>query len=276
VGELSADTAVDGTDGVYSARLSSDWEIWGPNGGYVASVAMRAGAAESRFSRPASITCHFLSGAKFGPVDLKVVRLRQAKRAESLRVTMTQDERPVIEALVWMIDGLDGLEHDHARMPELPTPDELRPIEELTPEPRSSRYSFFGNVDERPTQWIDDWDHRKPGEPRATSWFRFRPVATFDDPIVDACRLLVLMDTMEWPAAVRAHAAPLEWIAPSLDLSVRFHRLEPSSEWLLADTTAAVAADGLIGGAASVWSGNGRLLASGGEQMLCRPLSGVL
>ena len=81
---------------------------------------------------------------------------------------------------------------------------------------------------------------------------------------------------MEWPAAVRAHAAPPEWIAPSLDLSVRFHRLEPSSEWLLADTTAAVAADGLIGGTASVWSGNGKLLASGGEQMLCRPLPGVL
>ena len=121
MGELSADTAVDGTDGVYSARLSSDWEIWGPNGGYVASVAMRAGAGR-----------------------------------ELLLSTRE-------------IDGLDGLEHDHARMPELPSPHELRPIEELTPEPRSSRYSFFGNVDERPTEWIDDWEHRKPGEPGAMS-----------------------------------------------------------------------------------------------------------
>jgi acyl-CoA thioesterase II len=274
VGDLSADTAVDGADGAYSGRLSDEWEIWGPNGGYVASVAMRAGAAESRFDRPASVTCHFLSSANFGPVDLAVAHLRQAKRAESLRVTMTQEQRPVLEALVWMIDMVDGLEHDHARMPDVRAPEELRPIEELAPEPRASRYSFFKNVDERPTEWIEDWEHRSPGDPRAMSWFRFRPIATFDDPIVDACRLLVLMDTMEWPAAVRAHERPLEWIAPSLDLSVRFHRLEPSAEWLLADTTAAVATDGLIGGAASVWSSTGKLLASGGEQMLCRPPPG--
>jgi hypothetical protein len=108
VGDLTADTAVDGADGAYSARLSNEWEIWGPNGGYVASVAMRAGAAASRLARPASVTCHFLSGAKFGPVDLAVAHLRQAKRAESLRVTMTQEQRPVLEALVWMIDGVDA------------------------------------------------------------------------------------------------------------------------------------------------------------------------
>jgi acyl-CoA thioesterase len=79
------------------------------------------------------------------------------------------------------------------------------------------------------------------------------------------------MDTMEWPAAVRAHTGQLQWIAPSLDLSVRFHRFAPGSEWLLSDTSAPVATDGLIGGTATVWSDTGKLLASGGEQMLCRP-----
>jgi len=275
VGELSADTAVERSGGRYRGRLSTDWEIWGPNGGYVASVALRAGATESRFHRPASIACHFLAGPRFGPVDLDVVRLRQAKRAESLRVTMSQDEKPVLEALVWMIDSIEGLEHDHALMPQVAAAADLQPIEALTPDPRSSRYSFFGNVEERPTEWIEDWDNREPGEPRVRSWFQFRPEATFSDPIVDACRSLILMDTMEWPAAVRAHAGQLPWVAPSLDLSVRFHRFEPDSDWLLSDTTAAVATDGLIGGAASVWSMSGRLLASGGEQMLCRPVPGT-
>jgi acyl-CoA thioesterase len=272
VGELSADTAVRGTGGRYHGRLSPDWEIWGPNGGYVACLALRAGAAESQFLRPASIVCHFLSAAKFGPAELEVVPLRRARRAESLRVTMTQEEKPVLEALVWMIDGVEGLEHDHARIPDVRTPIDLQPIEALTSDPRSTRYSFFGNVEERPTEWIENWENREPGEPRVRSWFRFRPVATFSDPIVDACRLLILMDTMEWPAAVRAHTGQLAWVAPSLDLSVRFHRFEPQSEWLLTDTTASVAADGLIGGAASVWSSTGSLLASGGEQMLCRPV----
>jgi len=272
VGDLSLDTAVHGSEGRYHGDLSDEWEIWGPNGGYLASVALRAVAAESRFVRPASLSCHFLSGAAFGPVDLDVVHLRRAKRAESLRVTMTQTERKVLEALVWMIDTAQGLHHDYAPMPDAPTPSGLPSTEELTDEPRSKRYSFFTNVEERPTSWIDDWEHREPGEPRMASWFRFRPVATFDDLVVDACRSLILMDTLEWPAAVRAYSGQLPWVAPSLDLSVRFHRFEPDCEWLLSDTTAAIATDGLIGGAASVWSATNRLLASGGEQMLCRPV----
>jgi acyl-CoA thioesterase II len=272
VGDLSIDTAVERHGDRYQGTLSDDWEIWGPNGGYVASLALRAAAAESSFVRPASISCHFLRGAKFGPVDLDVVRLRQARQAESFRVGMMQDDRLLLEALVWMVSDVEGLEHDHARMPDVPGPAELQAIEELSDDPRSNRYSFFTNLDERPTSWIDDWDHRQAAEPRVMTWFRFRPVATFEDPAVDACRSLILMDSMEWPAAVRAHTGRLPWVAPSLDLSVRFHGVRPDSEWLFSDTTATVAADGLIGGAASVWSAAGDLLASGGEQMLCRPV----
>lgn len=271
MGDLSVDTAVDRHGDGYRGTLSEDWEIWGPNGGYVASVALRAAAGESSFRRPASVSCHFLSASQFAPVELQVQPLRQAKRAESLRVTMTQDARPVLEALVWMVDDVKGLEHDHAPMPDVPAPGFLRTIEELSDDPRSNRYSFFTNVDERPTAWIEDWETREAGEPRVTSWFRFRPAATFEDPAVDACRSLILMDTMEWPAAVRAHTGHLPWIAPSLDLSVRFHRFAPNSEWLLSDTSAPVATDGLIGGTATVWSDTGKILASGGEQMLCRP-----
>ena len=39
-------------------------EIWGPMGGYVASVALRAAGAHSRFDRPASIVGHFLGVAE--------------------------------------------------------------------------------------------------------------------------------------------------------------------------------------------------------------------
>jgi acyl-CoA thioesterase len=34
-----------------------------------------------------------------------------------------------------------------------------------------------------------------------------------------------------------------------------------------------VARDGLVASAGSVWSAGGQLLASGGQQMLCRPMS---
>src|SRR4029077_20273976 len=54
MGDLAVDTAVEGHDGRYTARLSRDWEIWGPNGGYVAALALRAAGAPSRLAAPAS------------------------------------------------------------------------------------------------------------------------------------------------------------------------------------------------------------------------------
>jgi len=91
MGDLAADTAVEGSDGRYQAALSRDWEIWGPNGGYIAAVALRAAGAYSRFDRPITLVGHFLGVADFdAPVDLDVTTLREAKRAQSVRVSMTQ------------------------------------------------------------------------------------------------------------------------------------------------------------------------------------------
>src|SRR5205823_4892878 len=83
MGNLAADTAVSGADGRYQATLSPDWEIWGPNGGYVASIALRAAGAHSAFDRPATFSCHYLAVARFDAVDLDVRTLRRTKRAES-------------------------------------------------------------------------------------------------------------------------------------------------------------------------------------------------
>ena len=58
--------------------------------------------------------------------------------------------------------------------------------------------------------------------------------------------------------------------APTLDLQVTLHRLAPDEPWLLLEGTSPVAADGLIGFTSRVWSRDGRLLASGGGQTLCR------
>ena len=67
-GDLATDTAVRAVDadaGRYQADISSAWEIWGPMGGYVAGVALRAAGAASPFTRPASFSCHYLGVAAF-------------------------------------------------------------------------------------------------------------------------------------------------------------------------------------------------------------------
>jgi len=76
--------------------------------------------------------------------------------------------------------------------------------------------------------------------------------------------------TLSWPAACQPHPnAPFQ--GPNLDVTAWFHRFEPESEWLLSDHEGPVAAGGLMGTTSRVWSRSGRLLASGGAQLLCIP-----
>ena len=71
MGDIEEQTAVEPVgEGRYTADVHRDWEIWGPCGGYVAAIALRAAGAESPLARPASFFCHYLSVAAFEPVDL--------------------------------------------------------------------------------------------------------------------------------------------------------------------------------------------------------------
>ena len=271
MGDLAQDTALEGGHGRYRVRLSREWEIWGPNGGYLAAIALRAAGAETALRRPASFACHYLSVAAFDVAELHVVTLRATKRAAALRVSMTQKEHAILEALVWVIGEVDGLVHDVAPMPDVPLPSALRSFEQVVPpQERTATYAFWQNLEARPINWVH-WNERSPGAPAWQEWYRFRPRATFDDPFLDAARALILIDTLLWPAACRAYGRDLGYMAPNLDVSVQFHRAAPESEWLLCDAAAPVATDGLIGGSARVWSDTGHLLASGGGQLLCRP-----
>jgi acyl-CoA thioesterase II len=272
MGNLAEDTAVSGGDGQFTADLSRDWEIWGPNGGYVASVALRAAAAHTDLVRPASFHCHFLSIARFEKVHLEVRTLRKSKRVESMAVSMRQDGTAILEAIAWFVADAEGLVHDHAVMPVVSSPADRPFISELLPPDEPMRFRFWMNFEHKPLDWWDDPADRPPGEPVFRGWYRYAPVATFTDPAVDACRSLLLLDTMGWPAATRAHPFDAPWIAPNIDLAVQFHRAAPSSDWLLVDAVAPVAEDGLIAFQSKVWTDSGALLASGSGQLLCRPV----
>lgn len=82
----------------------------------------------------------------------------------------------------------------------------------------------------------------------------------------------MLVDLPSWPAGHRPHAWRQEpFTAPTLDLSVAFHRGAEAEPWLLCEGTAPVSARGLLGWTARVWSPGGTLHASGGGQCLYRP-----
>ncbi len=73
---------------------------------------------------------------------------------------------------------------------------------------------------------------------------------------------------MPWPVFHHTLREPPAYTAPSLDLTVWFHQPAFESEWLLLDAHADAAAAGVIHGGARVWSADGRLVATGGSQLL--------
>jgi len=278
VGDLGVDTAVRGGDGVYEATLSREWEIWGPMGGYVVATALRAAGAHTRFDRPASVVAHYLGVAAFGPVTLTTTTLRAAKKAESVRVSVTQGDRAVVEALVWAVaDDLPALTHDVTPMPG----DAGAPLDHPTVEERlaaagrdgDDTYPFWRNFESRPLAWVDDWEAREPGAPEWQTWLRFLPDPDTGDPWIDAARLTILLDVGSWPAVVRRHVDPGGLYAPSIDLACHFHRFRPRSAYLFAQGTSPSGADGLVTSHQSVWADDGTFLASGISQLLCRPVS---
>jgi acyl-CoA thioesterase II len=283
MGNFDTDTRVTGSAGRYEAKLSEDWRVWGPAGGYVAAIALRAAGMEAQIKRPASFSGHFLRVGEFREVELEVTPLHAGRRAESIHVVMRQDERPLFQGILRTAAASEGLEHNEAEMPAMPEPAGLKTWPEILPPNVAEReppYPFWKNVEERisdPERALDGLEREQQGLPRLAgspewrAWYRFVPQATFDDPFVDAGRLLLLMDVLAWPAASRPHPDS-KYQAPSLDVVCWFHEPATDSEFLLVDYKSPAARDGLMNASGRVWSEDGRLLAAGGAQLLCVPI----
>jgi acyl-CoA thioesterase II len=272
VGDIERQTAVeDRGDGRFVAMVHADWEIWGPCGGYVAALALRAAGAASHLVRPASFFCHYLSVASFAPVDLVVTPLRSGRTVLAQRVAMSQDGRPVLDAMVWSVGAVEGLEHEDVHPPDVPDPDALPTWGDLRPDEDRPTMPFWENFDQRPVEASRQWPPTEALPPTWRTWVRPRPTAAFEDPWVDAARSLIVLDVGSWPAGSRPHMylAP-PYIAPSLDLYASFQYPGVSSEWLLLDAHAPVAHGGLLSWTGRVWSRQRRLLVSGGGQAVFR------
>jgi acyl-CoA thioesterase-2 len=272
VGDLEIDTAVEPRgDGLYRATLSQDWEIWGPMGGYVAACALRAAGASTEHSRPATFSCHFLSVAQFGPVEIRVETRKTGRTATSHRVEVTQGDRAILDASVWSVGDVEGLEHDETIAPEVARPEALPGIDDLLPDDAQPSFPFWNNFDAKPIHFEVDWPPDGPREARWQEWLRFLPTPTFDDVWADAARAVILVDLPSWPSAHRPHAwKQPPFIAPTLDLHVAFQRPTFGHEWLLCDGAALLSTAGLFAWTSQVWSVEGGLHASGGGQCLYR------
>jgi acyl-CoA thioesterase II len=254
-----------GSPGQYRAALSPEWAVWGPNGGYLAAIALQAALCESRLSRPASFHCHFLAVGQFADVEIQVTALGGGKRAHALRVDVSQAGRLLLAASAWLVDdGLQGFEHDVGQRPAVPRPEELRGYHELA-EDYAQWFPIWRSIEGRPVRFREP-----PGDPVWHTWLRFTGTP-IESRAHDALRMLFWLDFPGWNAAISAHRWPHRFIAPNLDLTVQFHRFTPDVDWLLCEGFVPVASDGLIGCVGRLWTPDGRLVATGTSKHSCRP-----
>jgi acyl-CoA thioesterase-2 len=272
MGDLATDTQVELVGaGRFRATLSADWEIWGPMGGYVAACALRAVGEVSPHPYPAAFSCHYLGVGRFEAIDIRVETRRAGRSATSFRVEVSQEGRPLLDAMVWATGETEGLEHDETVAPDVANPAALPSIDELVPADAAPPFPFWRNLDSKPLSFEVNWPPDGPRPASWQQWLRFVPTPTFPDPWTDAARSLILVDLPSWPSAHRPHAwTRPPFTAPSLDLHVAFHQPAHSEEWLLCDGSAPLSTRGLFGWTARIWSTGGRLHASGGGQCLYR------
>lgn len=269
--DFAVDTTLEGANGRFGGALSRDWEVWGPFGGYVAALALRAIGNSTELRRPASIAVHFLSPASFDQeIEIAVSTLRQGKRSAALQAQMTQGDQRILQATAWVIsDGMSGLEHDHAAMPRVPGFAELSSFSELASNFDEWYPLWHGSIEGRPVLWSSD---PQPAPPIWHTWMRLTRGMAADDPFLAAARSLLWLDLMMWNATVPPHMPwPVSHLAPSLDLTAIFHDAAPDEEWLLCDAEAPIGKDNLVGGVGRVWTASGRLIATGTSTLFCRP-----
>jgi hypothetical protein len=131
------------------AAIDADWFIWGPFGGYLAALALRAMASYSNLPRPAAFSCQFLKAAAAGPVSFVVERRKSGRRAQLLRACAMQAGEPFLDAQCWFVAGdLTGLTYDSATMPPVETPFQLPPWDGFDDD--ESKSPIWKYIDRRP------------------------------------------------------------------------------------------------------------------------------
>ncbi len=197
--------------------------------------------------------------------------LKAGKSIACIRVDLLQGERHVLSAQVWTTNRTEGPIAREAKRPRVARPADLVSLESH-PMGTGQRHPFWQNFERRPAK------QRVPGVPdprgaRLEGWYRYLDFEETPDPYLDFSRAVVLIDTLLWPTFFFNQPPPVDYIAPSLDLSVWFHEAPGARDWLLLDSRADTAGGGVIFGDGRIWTDDGRLIATGASQMLVAALA---
>lgn len=263
--EFDRDTAVVRTgDDAFTATLSEDWWVFaGANGGYLASVLMRAltervGDPE-RMAR--SLTVHYLRPPAAGPVDVSTRVVRAGRSLSTLAATMRQGGEEMALATAVFARSRPSLSFHQAEPPAVSPPEQTAPSawpEDFLP-PIARRFEY------RPVTSEAIYAGEEKAEVGA--WLRLREPRPLD-PVL----LATVADALA-PAVFPKSPHPVS--ATTIDLTVHFRApadAVPDAGWCLATFRSTVAVDGFVEEDGAVWSPSGTLLAQSRQLALVLPI----
>lgn len=238
--------------GRYAGAIAPGWDIRGnANGGYLLALAARAMLLECARTDPVTISAHFLSPGREGPVETDVRVLKQGRRFTTASATLSAAGKPLLAALGSFGDlagGKAAAERMHSPPPELPPPAQC-----FRHEPARGAPRMFGQIDLRVHPDDAGFALGTPsGEPRVRGWLRLP-----DEEPVDTLGLLFVVDA--FPPAVFNSSVPIAWL-PTVELTAHV-RARPQPGWLRACFTTRFVSAGFLEEDGEIWDASGRLVA---------------
>jgi acyl-CoA thioesterase len=241
-------------DGTWAATVDESWSApAGPNGGYVAAIALRAMEAElGDPSRPArSLTLHYLRPPGGGLLEIDVEVERSGRRMSTVTARASQDGKLQVLAVGAFGVDMDGAPDFAAPAPAAPAPDDVDAVPPLPQVPMSAYFEMRPAVGAAPFSGSG-------GEAVSGGWLRFREPRPLDAPA------LAMYADAWWPPVFTRLTRPVP--VPTVDLTIHFRNpaaaaaLGPEDPVLAIFRTSTSEA-GFVEEDGELWSPDGTLLA---------------
>jgi hypothetical protein len=250
---FASDTAVQPVgDSRYLAGIMAGWDIGGnANGGYLLSIVVRAMREATERPDPVTVTGHFLSPGRPGPVHVNTEIVKRGRMLTTATAALEAGGKRLLQVLGTFGDVSTpiGPERVEAAPPDLPPPDACVAVEpnEAFPPP------FMGRVDLRLHPEDAGFATGAPsGEPRVRGWFQLR-----DGEPIDTVGLVLAVDA--FPPTAFNTRLPVAW-TPTIELTVHV-RARPAAGWLRCAFTTRFVTGGFLEEDGEVWDDTGHLVA---------------
>ncbi|MCP2334928.1 thioesterase family protein [Actinomadura rupiterrae] len=231
------------------------------NGGYLMALLGRAAVEHSAHEHPVSTAASFLRVAKPGAAEIVVERRKSGRTTEMSRLTLVQNDAPVVDALITTAT-LDP-DTEPVWTGDQPVP-ALPPVEaclgmDAAPKPAGPKEGLEGKdrgfadrVDMRFDPSTMGWlDGRPSGRLEARAWFRLH--CGYEP---DAYSMALAVDALP-PVALNVDAKG--W-SPTVELTWHL-RAVPAPGWLAVLGSGRLSAGGWFDEEVEIWDSAGRLVA---------------